>query len=134
MAQFDVHRNAGRHKVAIPFVVIVQSSQFKDYRRKVVVPLVRAEAISPVRFRSFNPAFTIKGVAVVLHALEIVSVPTDRLGSRESALRLGTLTLVTITFSSQSIVLQTVPELVITDPLPDLCAFPRAARQCIKDE
>ena len=86
MAQFDVHRNAGRHKDGIPFVVIVQSSQFKDYRRRVVVPLVRADAISPVRFRSFNPAFTIKGVAVVLHPLEIVSVPTDQLGTKVGSL------------------------------------------------
>jgi toxin CcdB len=39
MAQFDVHRNIGRHEDAIPFVV-VQSSQFDGYRRRVVVPLV----------------------------------------------------------------------------------------------
>ena len=64
MAQFDVHRNAGRHKDAIPFVFIVQSSQFNDFRRRLVVPLVRTDAIGPVRFRSFNPAFKIKGVKV----------------------------------------------------------------------
>ncbi len=86
MAQFDVHRNTGRHKDTIPFVVIVQSSQFKDYRRRVVVPLVRADAIGPVRFRSFNPAFKIKGIAVVLHPLELVSVPTDQLGIKVGSL------------------------------------------------
>ena len=41
MAQFDVHRNKGALRDAIPFVVIVQSAQFDGYRRRVVVPLVR---------------------------------------------------------------------------------------------
>jgi len=40
MAQFDVHRNLGANKAAIPFVVTVQSSQFGRYRRRVVVPLM----------------------------------------------------------------------------------------------
>ena len=86
MAQFDVHRNIGRHKQDIPFVVVVQSSQFDDYRRRVVVPLVRANSIRPVRFPSFNPAFKIKGVEVVLHPLEIVSVPTGQLGAKVGSL------------------------------------------------
>jgi toxin CcdB len=80
MAQFDVHRNAGKHKDNIPFVVVVQSSQFDDYRRRVVVPLVRAAAIGKVSFTSFNPAFKIRGTSVVLHPLEIVSIPVDQLG------------------------------------------------------
>ena len=41
MAQFDVHRNKGPLKESIPFVVIVQSSLFDRYRRRMVVPLVR---------------------------------------------------------------------------------------------
>jgi hypothetical protein len=39
MAQFDVHRNPGRHRDRIPFVVVVQSSLYDGYRRRVVVPL-----------------------------------------------------------------------------------------------
>lgn len=39
MAQFDVHRNAGKHKGTIPYVVVVQSPPFDAYRRRVVVPL-----------------------------------------------------------------------------------------------
>lgn len=80
MAQFDVHRNAGKHKDAIPFVVIVQSSQFNNYRRRVVVPLVRATAIGKVSYARFNPTFKIRGTSVVLHPLEIVSIPTEQLG------------------------------------------------------
>ncbi|MBK6599400.1 MAG: CcdB family protein [Proteobacteria bacterium] len=86
MAQFDVHHNLGRHKDSIPFVVIVQSSQFEGYRRRVVVPLVRASAIGPVSFPTFNPAFTIKGTKVVLHPLEIVSVSTGQLGKKVGSL------------------------------------------------
>ena len=80
MAQFDVHRNAGKQKEAIPFVVVVQSSQFDEYRRRVVVPLVRKSAIGKISHSSFNPTFKIRGTPVVLHPLEIVSVPVSQLG------------------------------------------------------
>lgn len=80
MAQFDVHRNAGKHKDTIPFVVVVQSSQFDSYRRRVVVPLVRSTAIGKMTFAGFNPTFKIHGTSVVLHPLEIVSIPLGQLG------------------------------------------------------
>jgi toxin CcdB len=81
MAQFDVHRNPGRHTDTIPYVVVVQSSQFDDYRRRVVVPLVRAGSLAAAPFPAFNPTFRIGGTKVILHPLEMVSVPVDRLGS-----------------------------------------------------
>jgi toxin CcdB len=80
MAQFDVHRNFGKHKDTIPFVVVVQSAQFDTYRRRVVVPLVRTAAIGKISYAGFNPTFKIGGISVVLHPLEIVSVPVDQLG------------------------------------------------------
>ena len=80
MAQFDVHRNAGKHKDTIPFVVVVQSAQFDSYRRRVVVPLVRKAAIGKISYAAFNPTFEIRGISVVLHPLEIVSIPVDQLG------------------------------------------------------
>jgi toxin CcdB len=86
MAQYDVHRNTGRHKDTIPFVVVIQSSQFNAYLRRVVVPLVRASSIGAVRFATFKPAFTIKGIKVVLHPLEIVSVPVEQLGAKVGSL------------------------------------------------
>ncbi|MEJ1958790.1 MAG: CcdB family protein [Nitrosomonadales bacterium] len=77
MAQFDVHRNTGKQSVTVPFVVVVQSSLFDSYRRRVVVPLVRRSTLD--RTAAFvdsplNPVFTVKGIKVVLHPLEIVSV------------------------------------------------------------
>ena len=80
MPQFDVHRNIGKHKDAIPFVLVVQSSRFDAYRRRVVVPLVRASAIGKIPYSALNPTFKIRGTAVVLHPLDIVSVPVDQLG------------------------------------------------------
>jgi toxin CcdB len=80
MPQFDVHRNSGRHRDTIPFVVVVQSAQFDSYRRRVVVPLVRSSAIGKIDYAAFNPIFKIRGTSVVLHPLEIVSVSVDQLG------------------------------------------------------
>jgi toxin CcdB len=80
MAQFDVHRNTGKHRDSIPYTVIVQSSLFSDYRRRVVVPLVRKSAIGKISHDSFNPTFKIEGISVILHPLEIVSIPNEQLG------------------------------------------------------
>jgi len=87
MAHFDVHRNLGKHKDAIPFVVVVQSSQFDGYRRRVVVPLVRATAIGKIAYAVFNPTLKIRGTTVVFHPLENVSVPADQLGAKVGSLR-----------------------------------------------
>ena len=89
MAQFDVHRNTGKQREAIPYVVIVQSSLFDSYRRRVVIPLVRRSNLdnaSALVGSSLNPAFTVEGIEVVLHSLEIVSVATDQLGEKIATL------------------------------------------------
>jgi toxin CcdB len=80
MAQFDVHRNPGRHTASTPFIVIVQSSQFDGFRRRVAVPLVHATGLGKAPFPSFNPTFHIEGIKLMLNPLEIVSVPADSLG------------------------------------------------------
>jgi toxin CcdB len=80
MAQFDVHRNPGRFVDSAPYVVVVQSSQFDRYRRRVVIPLIRATEIGTIRFSAFNPSFKIDGVKVVLHPLDMVAVPLEKLG------------------------------------------------------
>ncbi len=87
MAQFDVHRNTGKHRDHIPYVVLVQSSLYDSYRRRVVVPLVRKSAIGKTGNPRFNPPFKIENVAVVLHPLEIVSVPAEQLGEFVESLR-----------------------------------------------
>jgi toxin CcdB len=86
MAQFDVHRNTGKNQEAIPFVVTVQSALFESYKRRVVVPLVRKSTVGKISSPSFNPTFRIGNIAVVLHPLEIVSVPVEKLGERVASL------------------------------------------------
>jgi toxin CcdB len=89
MAQFDVHINIGKHRESIPYVVIVQSSLFDSYRRRVVIPLVRSSHLdnaATLASSSLNPAFTVKGIKVVLHPLEIVSVATEQLGEKIASL------------------------------------------------
>jgi toxin CcdB len=80
MAQFDVHRNLGKHRDTIPYVVVVQSALFDDYRRRVVVPLVKASIVGKIANARFNPTFKIGTAKVVLHPLEMVSVAADMLG------------------------------------------------------
>lgn len=87
MAQFDVHRNPGRHRDTIPFVVIVQSALYDDYRRRVVVPLVNKSSLGKVNNPRFNPTFRIKGQSVVLHPLETVSVARENLGEWVDSLK-----------------------------------------------
>jgi toxin CcdB len=89
MAQFDVHRNKGPLRESIPFVVLVQSSQFDRYRRRMVVPLVRRSALpasTPTVGSRMNPAFALQGVDVVLHPLDMVSVAVDQLGDHIGSL------------------------------------------------
>jgi toxin CcdB len=89
MAQFDVHRNLGRLAVSIPYVVIVQSSLYDDFRRRLVVPLVRRSGMPrgsvPVKSR-LNPRFRIEGIEVIAHPLELASVPINALGEMVSSL------------------------------------------------
>ncbi|HEX5207512.1 MAG TPA: CcdB family protein [Steroidobacteraceae bacterium] len=86
MAQFDVLRNIGRQKDGIPFVVIAQSRLFDSYRRRVVIPLVRKAELRKIPNPRLNPTFRVKGVAVVLHPMEIVSVAKEHLGERVGSL------------------------------------------------
>jgi toxin CcdB len=65
---------------------VVQSSLYDDYRRRVVVPLVSKTSLGKVTNSRFNPAFRIKGMSVVLHPLEIVSVARENLGERIGSL------------------------------------------------
>ena len=80
MAQFDVHRNCGQNHDSIPYVVVVQSSIFDDYKRRVVVPLVKRSYLDKVSHPRFNPTFVIEKTPVVLHPLETTSVAKDKLG------------------------------------------------------
>lgn len=80
MAQLDVHRNPGQNREAIPFVVVVQSAVHDAHGRCVVVPLVRKTPDVPTYARRMNPGFTVEGVPVVLHPMDIATLPKGKLG------------------------------------------------------
>ena len=89
MAQFDVHRNKGQLQASIPFVVLVQSSLFDRYKRRVVAPLVLRQGLraqSSAAGTRLNPVFQVEGLDVVLNPLEIVSLSLDQLGLRVGSL------------------------------------------------
>lgn len=87
-----MHRNTGKHRDDIPYVVLVQSSLYDSYRRWVVVPLVRKSALGKIGNPRFNSPFKIENAHAILHPLEIVSalneqvaefvVPLSRKGNR----------------------------------------------------
>lgn len=84
MPQFDVHLNPGPMREMVPMVVLVQSSLFDGYRRRLVVPLVLRSSLpagAKVAGTRMNPVFKIKGQTLVLHPLDMVSVACDQLGA-----------------------------------------------------
>ena len=83
----SVHHNRGRMRETIPYVVVVQSNQFRETRNRIVVPLIRAEhyaADTP-----FTPHFTIDGIVCAFTPLQIVSVPKSSLGPEVTTLSDG---------------------------------------------
>lgn len=89
MAQYDVHLNPGSMRATVPMVVVVQSSLFDDYRRRLVVPLVLRSALpvgAKVAGTRMNPVFKVKGQTLVFHPLDMVSVAMDQLGPCVSSL------------------------------------------------
>jgi toxin CcdB len=79
MAQFDVHQNRGRNRVAIPYVVAVQSSRLDSLPTRLVIPLVLPSP-SYRRDPRLAPALMVEGREVVLHAWEMQAVPLNALG------------------------------------------------------
>jgi len=79
MAQFDVHRNRGAQKAAIPFLLIVQSRRFDGFGRRLVIPLVEASS-NPITEPSLNPPVVVEGRNLVLHTLQMTSIPASHLG------------------------------------------------------
>lgn len=75
----DVHRNPGRNKGAIPFVVVAQSNQLREAARRIIVPLVAASVFG-LPDSDVGPHFVIDGRAVVLDPLQITNIPGTVLG------------------------------------------------------
>ena len=83
--QLSVHRNPGRNQAVIPFVVVVQSNQFRHSVRRVIVPLVDARAFGAPD-SDVGPHFLIEGRDVVLDPLQNTNVPRGVLGPSVASL------------------------------------------------
>jgi toxin CcdB len=83
--QLSVHRNPGRNKSAIPFVVTVQSNRFRDSGKRAVVPLSDA-GLFGVPDSDICPRFRIEDRDLVLDPLRITNVPRGVLGPAVASL------------------------------------------------
>lgn len=79
MAQFDVHRNSGRNRAVIPYVVVVQTSRLDALPTRVVIPLVLPRGDFR-REPRLAPSVMVEGREVVLHAWQIQTVQRSVLG------------------------------------------------------
>lgn len=89
MSQFDVHRNPGRNRDAIPYVVVVQSSAFDRLARRLVIPLLAESGAGErvkIPYSDATPNVTIEGQRLLLNPFEMVSVAADKLGPRVASL------------------------------------------------
>jgi toxin CcdB len=88
MSQFDVHRNPGLNRDAIPFVVTVQSAAFDKLSRRLVIPLLADGPNVSVRipYSNTTPALVVKGRRVVLDPFDMVSVEAKKLGPAVASL------------------------------------------------
>jgi len=85
MAQFDVHRNRSAARTGVPFLLVVQSQRFDASGRRVVVPLLPADKLRTAE-PSFTPEFLVDDRRVILHPLQVVSIPADHLGEKVGSL------------------------------------------------
>lgn len=77
--QLSVHRNPARAKAVVSSFVVVQSNQFRHSSRRVVVPLLAAEAFASPK-GNVGPRLVIDSREVVLGPLQITNMPRDALG------------------------------------------------------
>ena len=78
MAQFDVHRNAGRNARAVPFLIVVQSQRWYAYPTRLVLPLLQVG--DQPNDSDLTPLFRIEGIDVVPNPLQMFYVPAKLLG------------------------------------------------------
>ncbi len=86
MAQFDVYRNPDpRTHQTIPYLLDVQSDLLDALATRVVVPLIRMEAMGKPA-RHLNPCFEIDGQKVFMSTPELAGIALHHLGARAGSL------------------------------------------------
>ncbi len=85
MAQFDVLRNPGRQREAIPFVVVLQNARFDRGATRFVAPLILSK-LANIAEHYLAPRFTVDGLEVVMDVFNLATLPADRVGMRVASL------------------------------------------------
>ena len=80
MPRFDVFRNPGRQREAIPFVVTLQSTRYDRAATRLVAPLLR-QTVAPVADHYLAPRFTVDGIGVVMDVFNLATLFAERLGA-----------------------------------------------------
>ena len=81
MARFDVHRNPGASKEAVPYLLNIQSPLLDDLATRVVVPLRRAASLGLVAGPAYlMPPLVVEGIACLLDTPQMAAVPGRVLG------------------------------------------------------
>ncbi len=86
MAQFDVFRNPGRQRDAIPYVVVLQNARFDRGLTRFVAPLVLGGSVSN-EVHALAPRFIVEGSEVVMDVFNLATILADRLGAPVTSLR-----------------------------------------------
>lgn len=87
MVQFGVHRFNGAGSGVTPYLVVVQSSLFREQPRRIAVPLIRRDRLLGPVDRVLNPQFIIENTEVVLATLDLASFPLRAFGDHVTSLR-----------------------------------------------
>lgn len=82
MKQFDVHHYLGTARRTSPYLVNVQSSLFRQYDRRLAIPLVLAECFPGPADRRLNPSVVIGDGTLILATLDLTSFPLKAFGER----------------------------------------------------
>ncbi len=86
MAQFDVFRNPGRQREAIPYVVVLQNARFDRGLTRFVAPLVRI-GTAAIEVHALAPRFVVEGSEVVMDVFNLATIFADRLRAPIASLR-----------------------------------------------
>ena len=85
MAQFDVYKNPGRQREAIPFFVSLQNQRFDRGPSRFVAPLV-LRRLAEMEPHYLAPHFTVAGFELVLDVFNLATLPANRLGEAVASL------------------------------------------------
>lgn len=80
MKQFDVCRNTGKTRTAVPYLLVIQSDWFDRSNRRVVVPLLANKPPGAAYDPTAMPPITVGDTTYFLDILGILNISVDRLG------------------------------------------------------